>query len=278
MYAQIGDIVLSNQYGFTGFTDERGNSIIEHALISSKPRLQLTGENLIKLTFSITLHVTFCDPEKEYERFNNYVKNSTPVPITLGTGEFLGNFVLPSISKDVTNTFKDGRIIECIISLSALEFVGEIRQNKGTAIASNNPQEFDSIVVGKGPSGTIASEVSEINSLAIKIDDDLRIAETQPLTRSQKIKESLLNVQQADKKFVNIYTATSNVFRLAQEAKNVAQKAKRAQKDLKKLESFLKIKDLNSAQGASKDFKTNMNNVGGATAPFTKNYILRRSV
>lgn len=278
MYAQIGDIVLSNRYGFSGFSDARGVEYAQHALIDSKPRLQSTGDNLIALKFSIHLQRQFIIPETETDRFYEYLTQKTVVPITLGTGEFLGNFVITSIDKEVIQTLDDGTIFECNLDINVLEWVGNVTENKGKAISTNNPPRFQSIAVPMPLGGQVVTTVHDTTAMANAMDKDIQDANNNPATRGQKIKAALLKVQSLDQSLKKVKTIVANSFRLVEEGKNLQKKAERSQKDLAKLKSALEIRDMDSANAANRDFQTNLSNVSGATSPFTKNYALRRSV
>jgi hypothetical protein len=277
MYAQIGDIVLSNKYGFTGFSDKQGLAVVKHPLIDSKPRIDTTGEELIELKFQLTFHRSFVIPEDEKARFVKYMSERIVVPITLGTGEFLGNFLITDIDHQIQQTQGDGSIFESTIDISASEFIGDLSKSTGQANTSNNPPRFQSIVVTKPVAGQIASDYRDVSAMATVINSDLEAA-NRPETRKEKLKKVLFNIQNVEKKLVNINTISSNVFRLANEASNLREKSNRTLTDLAALKSAVQVSDLESAATANRAFQKNVSNVGGATAPFTKQYIIRRSV
>jgi hypothetical protein len=279
MYAQIGNIILSNAYGFSGFSDERGAAIAEHSLYGTKPRIQKTGDNLIKLNFSLSLNRNFINPETEITKFEKLVDDTNPVPITLGNGKFLGNFCLISIKKDVQKTDPQGNIFECSIDISAIEFYSEaIPENKGTAISSNNPNAIKTIATEKSPSGRIAVGVRESQNLSVELEKDIVDAKNAPEKRESKIRSALMKVQTIDQKLSGVYETTANVFTLVNEAQNLKNRIAHSQQLLANLKSFLLIRDVDSAMTANRDFQSSMNNVSNVTSPFTKNYILRRSV
>jgi len=279
MYAQIGDIVLSNTYGFSGFQSDQGIALVEHALIDAKPRLQSTGDNLIKLKFQIKLHRKFVDPVAEASRFKNNMVNKNVLPITLGTGEFLGYFVISNISETVDQTLDDGTIFESILDIACSEYVGELNTiNNGKAISSNDPARFNSIATNQPVSGQLVSNHVDTTAMAAQMDKDIQDANTNPATRAQKVKSALLHAQQIQKKLASTAIIVSNVFRLVSEAQNLKKKAERSANDLKLLQSALQVNDMSSAMQANRDFQANLNNVGGATAPFTKSYTLRQAV
>jgi hypothetical protein len=278
MYAQIGDIVLSNQYGFSGFSDEYGVAIVEQPLIDNKPRLQRTGTNLIKLNFSIVLHKTFVNIEDEVNKFQSLVVNTTPVEITLGTGVLLGNFILTNLKRTIDKTLSDGTVFECTIEIQATEYPYDIVSNSGTALTENSPVSVASVPVKMSLAGQIGTDVRDSQTLSKGVSNDLRSAQLQPEKRAAKMKQTILKIQQIDKKLVNVYTLTSNVLRLANEANSLKSRITKARGDLARLKSFCQINDVESAMSANNDFQSNMQNVGGLTAPFTKSYILRRTV
>lgn len=278
MYAQIGDIVLSNTYGFSGFTNDQGIALVEHALIDAKPRIQSTGDNLIKLKFQIKLHKKFVDPVAEASRFRVHMVNKDILPVTLGTGEFLGYFVISNISEGIDQTLDDGTIFESSLDIACTEYVGDLNiANLGKAISSNDPARFAAIAVNQPTSGQLVSNYVDTTAMAAQMDKDIQDANNNPMTRAQKIKNALMHAQQIQKKLASTQILVANIFRLVTEAQNLKQKAKRSADDLLLLQSALQVNDMDSAMQANRDFQTNLNNVGGATAPFTKTYTLRQS-
>ncbi len=281
MYAQIGDIILDNTYGFATLSTEKSVAIAQLARIDVKPKIQATGQELDKFTFSISLNRLFHDPEKEIARFEKYINNYTPVRITLGNGNFLGNYLLTSIKNDIEQTTADGNLFACTISIDALEYTGRVvteEARANTGLESSSSTRVTRVPVTVPVSGEIAMSYNDANALSNGITNDLESANNQPVKVKQKSADALLKVQQADKKLVGIYIATANVFRLINEAGDLRERVIRARKDLGDMKSFLSINDVNSAMTANRSFQKNMGNVGNATAPFTKNYILRRSV
>lgn len=277
MYAQIGDIVLSGHYGFTSFSSDDGSSIVEHALIDGKPKLQATGEALTKLTFSVNMNKGFINPEAEISKFKNYISNVEPVPFTLGTGEFLGYYVLTTIKVNIEQTDNDGRIIQCTVDLAASEFVTDSVENKGRAVLSNNPPLAAAVTVNKSLVGQITADIRDCQNVAVEMNNNLAIAEKNPIKKETKFRDTLLKIQRVDKKLENVNIITSNVFRLINEAQLLKQKIATTRTLLKSLKSFCEARNLEGAKQSNRDFQANMRNVGSLTAPFTKTYIIRRT-
>jgi hypothetical protein len=281
MYAQIGNIALENQKGFESFLHEKGASLPEHAVIDGKPRLQKTGNKLDKVTFTINLHLGFCIPEDVINEFENYVVNSTPVPVTLGTGKFLGNFILTDIKKNIVQTNSIGRIIECKIEILAIEWVSgktNFKKLNPTSVTTSNPPTIASVPVPVPVSGQIVAGVRESQNLAVEVDKNLSVAESNPSKRNQKFKETLLKIQHIDDKLVNVYTATANIFVLINESNNLRARIKATRNALANLKSFCQIQDVDGAKQANRDFQAVMKQTSNLTAPFTKQYVVRRSL
>ncbi len=280
MYAQIGDIVLSSRYGFSGFTNDQGVTLVQQPRIDLKPRVQSTGDELIKLKFSIKLHRAFVVPETEAERFRFYLRNKEVLPITLGTGEFLGYFILETVGETLEQTLSDGTIFESTLDISAIEFPTElvVVQNQGKAIASNEPARFNTIAVGRPLGGQIVGDVVDTSAMSKAMDKDIQDSNAHPESRAQKIKAALKKLQQIDDKMKGVKISVSNAFRLVAEGNNLKNKITRLQNDSLRLRSLLQVGDMDSAMQANRDFQDNMSNVSGATSPFTKQYTLRKSV
>jgi hypothetical protein len=280
MYAQIGNIALENQTGFESFSHEKGASIPEHAVIDGKPRLQKTGNKLDKITFAINLHIGFCVPEDVIVLFEKYVINSTPVPITLGTGRFLGNFILTDIKKNVVQTNASGKIIECKIEIPALEWVGKTSFTKKTptSVVTSNPPVISKVPVPVPVAGQLAGNVRDSQNLAVEVENNLKVADSNPAKKNQKFKDTLFKIQQIEDKLKGAYEITANVFLLVNEAQNLRNRINQTRNALANLKSFCDIQDIEGAKQANRDFQGAMRQTGNVTAPFTKTYVIRRSV
>lgn len=277
MYAQIGSISLENQLGFDTFADEKGANIVEHALIDAKPRLQKVGSKLDKITLAVNLHIGFCTPEDVIFEFEKYVKNSTPVPITLGTGKFLGNFILTDIKKTLVQSNRSGKIIECKIEIPALEWVGKTAKPKPTSVTSSNPPTVSVVSVPMPVAGAIAGAYKEADNLTREVEENLKVAGANPAKKRSKFKDTLFKIQRIDDNLKNMYDTTANVFILINEAAQLRNKVTATRNALTNLKSFCEIEDVDGAKQANRDFQGAMKQTGVVTAPFTKTYVLRRS-
>jgi hypothetical protein len=277
MYAQIGDIILSGHYGFTAWSDEKGSNIIEHPLIESKPRLQKIGDELDKFNFSVNLNRGFVDIEAETARWNKLVSDSTVVPVTLGTGEFLGNFILTKIKKVVDQTDASGGIVQCTLELNAVEFISDIQENKGTAVLSNNPASVKSVAVQKSLAGQITGNVTDCSNLTEEMNTNLTLAEKSPKQKDKKLKDTLNKIKLIDAKLKATYILTSNVFNLINEAQNMRQRIKTTQTLLQTLKDAATFKDVAGARLAMTAFQGSVRGLTALSSVFTKTYALRQT-
>jgi phage protein U len=73
----------------------------EHALIGRKPRLQSMGSALTERKLSIKLHSDFCDVAAALAWLGKLLELHAPLPLVMGTGEFLGWYVLSGMERQV---------------------------------------------------------------------------------------------------------------------------------------------------------------------------------
>lgn len=72
----------------------------EHQLIDRKPRLQWTGSALTERKLSVKLHSEFCDVSAAIAWLSKLIEQHVPLPIVMGTGEFLGWYVLTDMERE----------------------------------------------------------------------------------------------------------------------------------------------------------------------------------
>lgn len=94
----------------------------EHALIDRKPRLQSTGAALTERKLSIKLHSDFCDVAAALAWLGKLLEQHAPLPLVMGTGEFLGWCVLTEMERQVLVHATAGVRYESV-SLTLREYV-----------------------------------------------------------------------------------------------------------------------------------------------------------
>lgn len=121
MYAILGTVQFEGLKSFSEFIEIRKANYAEHALIAGRPKLQRVGTNLAEISIGIRLHSGFCDPEAEIAALNGYVESGEVLPLVLGNGRVLGNFVLVDTNTKYTKALPNGDIITAEIQLNLKE-------------------------------------------------------------------------------------------------------------------------------------------------------------
>lgn len=124
MLFQLGTKIFDGLFapGNWSYSGNEAN-LAEYALINTKPRLQLTGETLEEVNLSFQLRAEYCNPDLEIKDLEARKKSGEVLSLLLGNGEYVNDYVIKSIGKNIIQTFADGTIIEAGITLSLLEFV-----------------------------------------------------------------------------------------------------------------------------------------------------------
>lgn len=150
MYAQLGSIQFTTLKGFTGFTTTEETNIVEHALIEGKPKLQRLGTNLDTIELTMLFDVAFCIPQSEIDALNNSREAGEILPLVMGNGRFVGNFVIKSVNSTVLHSADDGTVLQAEVNASLLEHANANQTVMAAASAiaqafanaNNNPPVF----------------------------------------------------------------------------------------------------------------------------------------
>jgi len=123
MYAQLGTIQFSALKGFAGLTSTRETNLAEHALIEGKPKLQRIGTNLATMELSMMFDASFCNPQAEVDALNSSRELAEVMPLIMGSGRFVGNFVIRAVTETALNHADDGTLLQAEVSASLVEYV-----------------------------------------------------------------------------------------------------------------------------------------------------------
>lgn len=97
-YLYVGDLGVDLALPDEHTVRERAD-FAEHALIERKPRLQWTGSALAERRLSVKLHSDFCDVQAALAWLAKLLADHVPQPLVMGTGEFLGWYVLTELER-----------------------------------------------------------------------------------------------------------------------------------------------------------------------------------
>lgn len=165
MYAQLGDIIYEAMVGFQTFDQVKEESYAEHALIDGKPKLQKIGSKLDTINLAIRIHAMFSNPELEINKLITYMERGDILPLIMGTGRIIGDFVINTLNISNKQLTPDGGILWAELTLDLKEYASPDREasaqnaavNNGFANSQNNP----AIVGAKSIPGTESLQASE---------------------------------------------------------------------------------------------------------------------
>lgn len=178
MYAQLGTITFNGRFGFTSYSvsgDEAKYAEVE--VFNSPIILQRTGDGLDEISITINLHARDQNPKKFLNQLKSYKDDGEILPLLLGNGQFLGNYVIVSFPYEVTKTFEDGTFEALTINLALREYVALNKQEKQqqaykkSAIAVGDVQQ---VIIRPlppvSPSEALARSTTRVNMQAAKAD------------------------------------------------------------------------------------------------------------
>lgn len=117
----LGDITFEGLTGFDSIRESRQATYAELALIGGKPRLQRTGDALIQIDVSISLHAAFSNPAESVAALEAYRFDGSVLPLYTGEGTVIGQFIIVSIESTVTQTSPTGTPLSIAAQISLKE-------------------------------------------------------------------------------------------------------------------------------------------------------------
>ncbi|WP_341521548.1 phage tail protein [Pseudomonas sp. G.S.17] len=124
MYAVLGKIEFEVASGITGMEQSSTADWAEHSLIQGKPLLEWVGDGLDELKFSMQLHPWLGDPEARLRTLREAKSKHEPLAFVLGSGEYVGAFVITDISNTPRRTSADGRLYSSNVQVTLREYAG----------------------------------------------------------------------------------------------------------------------------------------------------------
>jgi phage protein U len=122
LYSQIGNILFEPLYGFESFSRTDATSFAKHDLIGVKPRLQPVGNELEEISISIRFHARFKNPTQAILELKAAKDSYEVLPVLTGSGRFLGDYVITSMTETHNEAFADGELIDASVSLTLQEY------------------------------------------------------------------------------------------------------------------------------------------------------------
>lgn len=156
MFFQLGNKVYQGLYAprSLNYSGNEAN-LAEYEIIGGKPRIQHAGETLENVSLSFKLRAEFCNPKTEIEILERWKSEGEILPLLLGNGDYINDYVIKSIEKTVLQTLSDGTLIDVDISVLLIEFVpfsNEAQRaaaDREKAVAVGNIEPLNAMQPGK---------------------------------------------------------------------------------------------------------------------------------
>lgn len=204
MLFQLGNIIFDKAFAPDSISRGDETAYAEHALISQKPRLQPTGNNLEEIELPIKLRAEISDVTNTILTLKKSKDNFEVLPLLMGNGRYVGDFVIIKIDELQTVTLPDGTLIEAGINISLKEFVipDKLQQQQNAArkmaFAAGEKKPVRQLVLQKNtmPQETI-KQLGEAYSNNVVADAAIRQYPNNPSNQNilaQKIEASLTHI------------------------------------------------------------------------------------
>lgn len=191
MYAQLGSIVFKGLYNFTDFSfagDEA--NFAQFDLINNKAALQFTGLSLTEISANITMNVEFCNITQQLQALRASKDKAEVLPLLMGNGSYVGDFVIVSIPFSVDEAFADGTYKQISIQLSLKEYVSndKLEQKRlsavknGLATGNKNTSAPISVLQKPTPQKDIASSITNTKQQSKSVNEGINDMLTTPKT------------------------------------------------------------------------------------------------
>ena len=124
MFAILGDIEFTVAGGISGLEQSGTADWAEHARIQGKPLLEWIGEGLDTCNLTMVLHPMLGDPEERLRALRQAKSKHEPLAFVMGSGEYLGAYVITDISNTLQRGTAEGRIASATVQVSLKEYTG----------------------------------------------------------------------------------------------------------------------------------------------------------
>jgi len=228
MYAQLGNIKFEGAKGFASLEETFGVNYAQHERIKGKPRLEAVGSNLDAISFSMHLHSQFTTPEDDIEQMRVNMVNNEILPLILGNGKVVGNFVITNFSVSTMFTDPVGNLIEASLSVDLLESFTEdplkdsqkkaVNNAFATSSKNSNIRTVTAPNLSKGMS--TSKNVAEIQTSSKIVAQHTASVVKNPQTAayySKKINESLRDIEGVMVKVNDTLNSSSDISDLGAE-------------------------------------------------------------
>lgn len=284
MYAQLGNIRFEGLKGFSSFSHERGVNYAQHDRINGKPRLQAVGDILDTISFGMYLHSEFTNPEADIETLRLAMQNREILPLILGNGRVVGNFVIPNFSQGNSFTDPAGNLIEVTLSVELLESFTDnpLRESELQAIneafaTSTRNSNVRSVLPPKISLGmTMTTEVAKIQTSATLsgiYTEKINKNPSQSEYWSLKINKSLTDIEG---NLTGIQSILSDASDLQDMAQNLPASLNDVYVRVQNMKAVLPVTDVSSFKILNQQLNGSILNLNSSNLGISNNSIIRR--
>jgi len=125
MLAILGEIEFEVAGGLSGMEATQGADYAEHALIAGKPLLESTGDVLDEYRLTIELHPSLGDVAARARALRDAMTAHRPLAFVLGSGDFLGAFVITELLQTQRRTWANGAAFASTLNITLRQWAGE---------------------------------------------------------------------------------------------------------------------------------------------------------
>jgi len=186
MLAILGEIEFSVAGGLSGMEVTQGVDYAEHARIAGKPLLESTGDALDEYQLTIELHPNLGDVNARARALRDAMGAHVPLAFVLGSGEFLGAFVITELMQTQRRTWANGAAFASTLNITLRQWAGDFEYTPPA------PALADSVQDVQDAQPDLLREQPPIKTAAIEALDQARAA-AQTVGEAVRVVDSLKN-------------------------------------------------------------------------------------
>jgi phage protein U len=160
-FALLGDLELRLANTPRDWEEKSTAAYAEHEVIDNRPKLQSMGNRLDEIHLVFALHAGAADIGATYNSLWESKENSEVVPLTMGDGEYLGDFVITELSFKRLATFPNGTTMAAEVGVNLKEWIPTraltITKRDAPAVKASNPEKKTTRYTQSGTSDIVPS-------------------------------------------------------------------------------------------------------------------------
>lgn len=285
MYYQLGNIRFENSKGIIRYEPTESARYAEIPLVGGKAILQKTGDELSIITLEARFHRGFtgADLDDDIALIRQYMGTGEALAFSNGAGELIGNFVITSFTPTPEVTYKDGRAISILATISLKEWIdptpeitrARAAQQKGFATSERKVIPVQITRLGTTADALTSQQVrsSTVNSLSAI--DDVESVTSNPTQQVSIFARAAAKIDQAKRDADAAITKIEDTATLAAKAPALLATMQDVYDNIVLMEQRLSDGDLTNALAQASVLSDSVGGVGEAILPLDISIILR---